>query len=281
MVTPQTGIFALGDAAHTYLEFELRPGIDAARFVQSVVDIHEPRSTVAGVNLIVGFRPELWRTVAPDAIPAALIGFNAPMTGPDGYTMPATQADLWMWLAGSSYDVVFDVARDAIAALKSVAALTSNLDGWSYRHNRDLTGFQDGTENPSLMIAPDFAIVPDGTPGAGGAVLLYQQWQHQFAAWEALSDDAQERVIGRTKLASIELAEDVMPEDSHVSRTTVEEDGEERRSSGAIPPTAMSPITVPSSSVSAPTKTAYTGCWSAWPGSATANATRSRAIRPP
>lgn len=229
MATPQTGIFSLGDAAHIYLEFEIASGTDAAHFVRTVVDMHEPRTTVGGVNVIVGFRPELWRDVAPDAIPADLTGFNTPLIGADAYAMPATQADLWMWIAGASYDVVFDMAREAIAGLTSVAALAREVDGWSYRHSRDLTGFEDGTKNPSLLFAADIATIADGAPGAGGAILLYQQWRHQSAAWEALPEDAQERVIGRTKLASVELAEDVMPADSHVSRTTVEVNGEERK----------------------------------------------------
>ena len=79
------------------------------------------------------------------------------------------------------------------------------------------------------MIAPSVATIPDGEPGAAGTVLLYQQWQHQTSEWEALPDDAQERVMGRTKADSTEFAEDVMPADSHVSRTTVDEDGEERK----------------------------------------------------
>jgi putative iron-dependent peroxidase len=229
MATPQTGIFALGDAAHIYLEFTLLPGAEPARFLRTVIDIHEPRTTVGGVNLVIGFRPELWRGVSADTIPAALAGFNAPMTGADGYVMPATQADLWFWIAGASYDVVFDTAREAIAGLATFATVKSELAGWSYRHSRDLTGFEDGTENPALMIAPDIATIPDGAPGAGGSVLLYQQWEHNASAWEGLPQDAQERVIGRTKPDSVELAEDVMPEDSHVTRTTVEENGEERK----------------------------------------------------
>ena len=229
MATPQTGIFALGDAAHIYLEFAMTAGTSAETLVRAVVAIHEPRTTVGGVNAVIGFRPELWRAVAPDDAPAARTGFNAPLPGAAGYSMPATQADLWLWIAGSSYDVVFDLAREAIAKLAPLATLVRELDGWSYRHSRDLTGFEDGTENPALMIAPRIATIADGSPGAGGSVLLYQQWQHQTAQWEARPVDAQERAIGRTKNDSTELAEDVMPEDSHVSRTTVEEDGEERK----------------------------------------------------
>lgn len=229
MATPQTGIFALGDAAHIYLEFKLTAGTSAQQLVRTVVDVHEPRTTVGGVNIVIGFRPELWRDVAPAETPAELTGFNAPLQGSEGYSMPASQADLWLWIAGASYDVVFDLARDAIAKLAKCAAVTSELDGWSYRHSRDLTGFEDGTENPALMIAPDIATIPDGSPGAGGSVLLYQQWAHKTPEWEALPQEKQERVMGRTKPDSIELPEDVMPEDSHVSRTTVEEDGEERK----------------------------------------------------
>jgi putative iron-dependent peroxidase len=229
MPTPQTGIFALGDAAHIYLEFRLQPGAAATALVQTVVDIHEPHSTVGGVNLVIGFRPELWRSVAPDDLPADLRGFDAPLPGSGDYTMPATQADLWLWIAGSSYDVVFDVARGAIAVLAPVATLERELDGWSYRHSRDLTGFEDGTENPSLMLAPGIATVPDGEPGAGGSVLLFQKWRHNATAWEALPDEKQELVMGRTKPDSIELDDDVMPDDSHVKRNTIEVDGEERK----------------------------------------------------
>jgi putative iron-dependent peroxidase len=229
MATPQTGIFALGDAAHIYLEFSVPPGTDAERFVREVVSIHEPRTTVGGVNIVIGFRPELWRSVAPNDTPEKLTGFNEPLAGSAGYSMPATQADLWLWIAGASYDVVFDLARDAVAKLAPYAKIERELDGWSYRHSRDLTGFEDGTENPALMIAPSVATIPDGEPGAAGTVLLYQQWQHQTSEWEALPDDAQERVMGRTKADSTEFAEDVMPADSHVSRTTVDEDGEERK----------------------------------------------------
>ena len=186
MATPQTGIFALGDAAHIYLEFAMTPGTSAEKLVRAVVAIHEPRTTVGGVNAVFGLRPELWRAVAPDDAPAELTGFNAPLPGAAGYSMPATQADLWLWIAGASYDVVFDLEREAIVKLAPAATLVRELDGWSYRHSRDLTGFEDGTENPALMIAPGIATIADGNPGAGGSVLLYQQWQHQTAKWEAL-----------------------------------------------------------------------------------------------
>ena len=172
---------------------------------------------MGGVNLVAGFRPELWREAAPDDSPAALAGFNDDVVGVDGYTMPATQHDAVLWLSGSAYDVIFDVARAAITELAAVAKLADETSSWPYRHDLDLTGFIDGTENPTLIDAPGLVLVPQGTPGAGGTILLLQKWVHDSAEWEALPVGSQEAVIGRTKPNSVEL--DPRPDDSHVAST--------------------------------------------------------------
>jgi putative iron-dependent peroxidase len=128
-----------------------------------------------------------------------------------------------LWLSGSAYDVVFETARMAIQELRDVASLVAETSSWPYKHDRDLTGFIDGTENPTLIEAPEFALVPAGSPGAGGTVLLLQKWAHDVTAWESLADAAQEQVIGRTKPDSIEL--DDKPRDSHVAATDQERFG--------------------------------------------------------
>jgi putative iron-dependent peroxidase len=142
--------------------------------------------------------------------------------------MPATQHDLWLWVAGHAYDKVFDVTKEAVQALAQLATLALEVAGWTYRENRDLTGFIDGTENPPLSEAPEVALVADGAPVAGGSVVLVQKWTHDAAAFEALPIAEQEKVIGRTKETSIELAEEVSGPESHVSRTTIEEHGVEQ-----------------------------------------------------
>lgn len=217
MTNPQSGIFALGTASHSYLEFDLNPGQDSGSLVKALASLREPQTTMGGVNLVSGFRPELWRQVAPDDIPAEVTGFNQPVVGMDRFTMPATQHDAVLWLSGSAYDVIFDVARAAIAALEHLASVAEETSSWPYRHDRDLTGFIDGTENPTLLEAPGFAVIPEGSPGAGGTLLLLQKWAHDAKAWESLPVDQQEQVIGRTKPDSIEL--DPKPPDSHVGRT--------------------------------------------------------------
>ena len=223
MGTPQSGIFALGTASHAYLEFDARPGGTAPDLVDVVASLREPRTTMSGVNLVAGFRPELWHEVAPDEGIAELEGFNSDLVGPDGYTMPATQHDAVLWLSGSAYDVIFDLARAAIAALNTVATVAEETSSWPYQHDRDLTGFIDGSENPTLIEVPEIAVVPDGGPGAGGTILLLQKWHHDATAWESLPVATQEQVIGRTKSESVEL--DDKPDDSHVARTDQDEFG--------------------------------------------------------
>jgi putative iron-dependent peroxidase len=228
MGTPQMGIFALGTSAHGYLELTAASGVGATELVRALAALDEPSSTVGGANLVVGFRPSLWAAAAPAAaVPAGVRGFDQPVSGVEGFSMPATQQDAWLWVAGHATDLVFDVCSSALDALKDVAGLATEVTGWAYRDSRDLTGFEDGTENPPLAEAVPVVAVPDGAPGAGSTVVLVQQWSHDRAAWESLDVEVQERTMGRTKTDSIELAEDVMPADSHVARTVIEDAGGE------------------------------------------------------
>jgi putative iron-dependent peroxidase len=223
MSTPQSGIFALGTASHAYLELDARERGPTRELVSAVASLREPRTTMGGVNLVVGFRPELWREVVPDDAPSRVEGFNHGLVGAEGYTMPATQHDAVLWLSGSAYDVIFDTAREAIAALDAVAFLADETSSWPYQHDRDLTGFIDGSENPDLIDAAELATIREGQPGAGGSILLLQKWSHDATAWESLQVTQQEQVIGRTKDESIEL--DDKPSDSHVARTDQEQFG--------------------------------------------------------
>ena len=213
MAAPQSGIFALGTASHAYLELDAT----GDGLVSAVASLREPRTTMGGVNLVVGFRPELWQTAAPEEAPADLRGFAEAVEGAGGFVMPATQHDAVLWISGSAYDVVFDVARMSIASLRGVAEVAGETSTWPYRHDLDLTGFIDGTENPTLFEAPAVVLVPDGEPGAGGTVLLLQKWTHDATEWEALPLERQESVIGRRKSDSVELED--KPADSHVAST--------------------------------------------------------------
>jgi len=225
MHVAQSGIFALGTGSHSYLEFDLLERIEPSTLVQTIANLREPSTTTGGVNLVVGFRPSLWAQVVPQDIPVGVKDFDQAVHGVDGYTMPATQHDLWLWVAGHAYDKVFDVTREAMRELAPVARLASEVAGWTYKENRDLTGFIDGTENPSLSEAPEVALIASPSPGVGGSIVLVQQWMHDAAAFDVLPVETQEKIMGRTKDASIELDEDVQDAASHVARTVIEENG--------------------------------------------------------
>ncbi len=73
---------------------------------------------------------------------------------------------------------------------------------------------------PLIMGAEDAAF-------AGGSYVIVQKYLHDMAGWNALSTEAQERIIGRTKLSDIELDDAVKPTSAHNALTTIVEDGKE------------------------------------------------------
>jgi putative iron-dependent peroxidase len=217
MYTPQAGIFALGTSSHAYLEFDVLDARKHAEFAAKIADIREPRTTTGGVNYVIGFRPELWSGIVPNDTPAGVEGFNKTIEGVEGFVMPATQHDALVWMSGSAYDVIFDMAREVVRDLAELASVGEETSSWPYRHDRDLTGFVDGSENPTLLDAPADALIAEGQPGAAGSVLLLQKWRHKVTEWEVLPVEEQELIIGRTKLDSVEIEN--KPAYSHVART--------------------------------------------------------------
>jgi len=93
--------------------------------------------------------------------------------------------------------------------------------------SRDLTGFIDGTANPSAEEAPEVVLVPDGEPGAAGSHVLAQRWAHDLDAFAALSTQEQEGIIGRTRSDSTAIPD--RPESAHITRAELERDGVEQQ----------------------------------------------------
>ncbi len=58
--------------SHSSLEFDLLEQADPGALVQAIGNLREPRTTTGGVNLVVGFRPSLWRRVTPQELPAGV-----------------------------------------------------------------------------------------------------------------------------------------------------------------------------------------------------------------
>jgi porphyrinogen peroxidase len=227
MTVPQFGIFAQGTIAHEFIEFDLRPDVEMGRATAALANLRAPAVSAGGVNLVIGFGAELWRTFAPDQAPADLAPFT-PIGRIGGHHAPATQHDFWLWINGSSQDVVFEHSRAAVKLLSDVAQVASEQPCFVHRDSRDLTGFIDGSANPMTHEAPEAALIPDGQPGEGGAHVLVMRWIHDLAAFEQLPTKEQERVIGRSKPSSVEMTGDALPADAHIARVQITDpDGEE------------------------------------------------------
>ena len=222
MALPQFGIFAQGTSAHEFIEFDLRPDTAVAAAGRAIGRLRAPAVSAGGVNLVVGFGADFWRALAPDDVPAELAPFQ-PIGRAGGHHAPATQHDFWLWINGSSRDVVFEHARAAALLVADVAEVATDQPAFVHRDSRDLTGFIDGSANPALLEAPRAALIPDGRPGAGGSFVLVQRWIHDLAALEALPVGEQERVVGRTKPESSEFTGDALPPDAHIARTQIKD----------------------------------------------------------
>jgi len=220
----QPGIFAQGTRSHHYLELDLRPGVLLPEIRAALGALREPQVTAGGLNLVIGFGATALGRLAPDAVPVQLAPFQ-PVEGVGG-AVPSAQRDVWIWLHGTGPDVVLDGARLAAATLAPVAQLVRQQPAFVYRDSRDMTGFIDGTENPTVEEAPGVALVPDGDVGAGGSYVIAMRWVHDLGAFSALPVPEQEAVFGRTKDLSIDLGES-KPPTAHIRRVVIEEDGEE------------------------------------------------------
>jgi hypothetical protein len=211
----------------------------------------------------------MWTQVAASRSPADVAGLTTPVVGPGGYTLSATQYELTLWIAGSSYDIVFDVAISMIAALRGIATLPQETVGWAYHRDLDPTGFIDGTENPSLSVAAGKVLMPPGSPGAGGSVPLLQKWAHDSVALEPLTG---QRIGSRHQPLQGGQRRAVRPSPtarmSHVRTRT-----RSGRSFGAARRTARCSTTGRCSSDSAPPSVHWPRCSKAWPVSRPANAT--------
>ncbi|WP_186581774.1 Dyp-type peroxidase [Streptomyces sp. BK340] len=144
---------------------------------------------------------------------------------------PATPGDLLFHVRARRMDLCFELARLILERLSGAVTVVDEVQAFKYFDERDLLGFVDGSENAEGAVAADEVFVGDEDPDfAGGSYVIVQKYLHDMTAWNSLSSDEQEKVIGRTKLANVELPDDIKPADSHVALNTItDEHGDERR----------------------------------------------------
>ncbi|MGA7834887.1 MAG: Dyp-type peroxidase [Acidimicrobiales bacterium] len=143
----------------------------------------------------------------------------------------STPGDLFFHIRARQMDLCFEAATLIMERLRDVVVVADETHGFKYFDERDLLGFVDGTENPAGRAAVDAAIVGAEDPGfQGSSYVIVQKYVHDLRAWNALSDEEQARVVGRTKLTNVELPDEVKPSNSHVAlNTIIDDDGVERQ----------------------------------------------------
>jgi porphyrinogen peroxidase len=226
----------------------LSPLTTAAIFLVVTVDpggeetVRDLLSDLAGLQRSVGFRAaemrlscvagigaDAWGRLFGGPRPAELHPFRE-LAGARHRAI-ATPGDLLFHIRAERLDLCFELASQIMDRLRDVVTVRDEVQGFKYFDVRDLLGFVDGTENPVGPVADDAVLIGDEDPEfTGGSYVIVQKYLHDLAAWNALPVDAQEKVIGRTKLSNIELDDAAQPENSHVTLTTITEpDGTERK----------------------------------------------------
>ncbi len=186
----------------------------------------EFRDLEAGLSCVVGFGSDAWDRLFGPPRPAELHPFREIRAG-ERHAV-STPADLLFHIRAKRMDLCFEVAMQIMARLGDAVSPVDEVHGFRYFDDRDLLGFVDGTENPRGEAVVDAVLVGDEDAGfAGGSYVIVQKYLHDLGAWNALPTEAQERIIGRTKLSDIELDDSIKPTSAHNALTTVVENGKE------------------------------------------------------
>jgi porphyrinogen peroxidase len=195
---------------------------DLAALVRAV----EFRDLEAGFSCVMGFGSDAWDRLFGPPRPAELHPFRQIRAG-ERHAV-ATPGDLLFHIRAKRMDMCFELATQVMTPLGSAVSPVDEVQGFRYFDDRDLLGFVDGTENPRGAAVADAVLIGDEDPSfAGGSYVIVQKYLHDLSAWNALSTEAQERIIGRTKLSDIELDDAVKPASAHSALTTIVEDGKE------------------------------------------------------
>ena len=195
---------------------------DLAALVRAV----EFRDLEAGLSCVMGFGSDAWDRLFGLPRPAELHPFREIRSG-ERHAV-ATPGDLLFHIRAKRMDMCFELATQVMTRLGSAVSPADEAQGFRYFDDRDLLGFVDGTENPRGAAVVNAVLIGEDDPQfAGGSYVIVQKYLHDLAAWNALSTEAQERIIGRTKLSDIELDDSVKPTSAHNALTTIVEDGKE------------------------------------------------------
>ncbi|WP_433222000.1 Dyp-type peroxidase [Dactylosporangium sp. CS-047395] len=186
------------------------------------------RAQAGRLSCITGIGSDAWDRLFVGGRPAGLHPFRE-LHGVK-HRAVSTPGDLLFHIRAQRPDLCFALAAEIMALLRGAVTVRDEVHGFKYFDIRDLLGFVDGTENPVGAEAKQAVLVGEEDAAfAGGSYVMVQKYLHDLESWNSLPVEAQEAVIGRTKLDDVELDDAVKPADSHVAMTCViDPDGTER-----------------------------------------------------
>jgi porphyrinogen peroxidase len=219
--------------AAVFLVVTLKPGSESRATVRSfcgdlsaLLRAVEFRDIEGGLSCVMGIGSEAWDRLFGPPRPAMLHPFREIRAG-ERHAV-STPGDLLFHIRAKRMDLCFELATQIMARIGDAVTPADEVHGFRYFDDRDLIGFVDGTENPRGEAAIAAVLVGEEDAAfAGGSYVIVQKYLHDLDGWNALSTEAQERIIGRTKLSDIELDDSVKPTSAHNALTTIVEDGKE------------------------------------------------------
>lgn len=178
------------------------------------------------LSCVLGVGSDAWDFLFGPPRPAELHPFREIRAG--SRTAVSTPGDVLFHIRANRMDLCFELETQIMSRLGAAVTPADEVQGFRYFDSRDLIGFVDGTENPKGQAANDAVFIGEEDPSfAGGSYVAVQKYLHDLAAWNAIPIDQQERIVGRTKLSDIELADAVKPTYAHNALTTIVENGQE------------------------------------------------------
>jgi porphyrinogen peroxidase len=231
--SPQPGVNAEQTRAAIFLIMGVTPGAGHAertRLVCGGLDALQravgARDVEGNLSCVVAFGADVWERLFGLPRPRELHAFRELRSGPR--FAPSTPGDLLFHIRAERMDLCFELASQAAARLADSVTVLDEVHGFRYFDDRDLTGFVDGTENPSGEERLAATLVGDEDPAfAAGSYVMVQRYVHDLASWHQLPTETQEGIIGRTKLDDIELDDAVKPSYAHNALTTLVENDQE------------------------------------------------------
>ncbi|BCQ28912.1 Dyp-type peroxidase (plasmid) [Caballeronia sp. NK8] len=194
--------------------------------ISALVRAVSTRAPTANLSCVCGFGSEAWDSLFGAPRPAELHPFIE--FGSGERRAIATPGDILLHIRADHMDLCFELASQMLNKLGDAVTVVDEVHGFRYFDLRDMIGFVDGTENPRGRSASAFTIIGEEDEAfAGGSYVIVQKYFHNLDAWNGLTVEQQEKIIGREKLSDVELDAAVKPSCSHSSLTTIDEDGQE------------------------------------------------------